>query len=222
MIDDLVTRGTKEPYRMFTSRAEYRLLLREDNAALRLSEIGYKLGLISKDRIEAVKEEALRVKKEINRIKKTVIKPNQKTNSYLAEKGSSSIDNGTYLDKLLKRAELGYEAVDKLAKSPESISKSIGRQAEIEIKYEGYIKRQLQEIKKFKDAEHIKISPNFDYFKNPGLSNEMKEKLSIVKPVSLGQASRIDGITPAALSAIMISLKAGKNKKERRKRPCAL
>ncbi|MBW1616982.1 MAG: tRNA uridine-5-carboxymethylaminomethyl(34) synthesis enzyme MnmG [Deltaproteobacteria bacterium] len=212
MIDDLVTRGTKEPYRMFTSRAEYRLLLREDNAALRLSEVGYKLGLISNERMEALNEEALKVKKEIKRIKNTVIKPNEKTNSYLTEKGASPIDNGTYLDKLLKRAELGYEAVVKLAKSSEPISKNIARQTEIEIKYEGYIKRQVQEIKKFKDAEHIKIGPNFDYFKNPGLSNEMKEKLSLVKPVSLGQASRIDGITPAALSAIMISLKAGNSK----------
>jgi len=180
MIDDLITRGTKEPYRMFTSRAEYRLVLREDNAALRLSEIGYKLGLITKERIEVIKEDALRVKKEIKRIKKTVIKPDEKTNQYLTEAGSATIDNGTYLDKLLKRAELGYDAVNKLAKSPKPIEENITRLAEIEIKYEGYIKRQVKEIAKFKDAEYIKINPNFDYYKLCGLSNEMKEKLSAI------------------------------------------
>ena len=208
MIDDLVTRGTKEPYRMFTSRAEYRLVLREDNASLRLSEIAYNLGLITKDRIEAIKENALKVKNEIKRIKKTIIKPDKKTNEYLTASGSSPIDNGTYLDKLLKRAEFGYQAVNKLAKSLEPIDENIARQVELEIKYEGYIKRQVKEIAKFRDAEYIKISPNFDYSKIAGLSNEMKEKLMAIKPISLGQASRIDGITPAALSAIMITLKA--------------
>jgi len=207
MIDDLVTRGTKEPYRMFTSRAEYRLILREDNASLRLSEIGQRLGLINGNRIEAIKEEALKVKKEIKRIKKTVIKPDKKTNEYLMKINSSPIDNGTYLDKLLKRAELGYDAVKRLAKSPELIDEKIERQVELEIKYEGYIDRQLKEISKFKNLEYIKISPNFDYSKISGLSNEMKEKLSAVRPISLGQASRIDGMTPAALSVIMINLK---------------
>ncbi|TES92277.1 MAG: tRNA uridine-5-carboxymethylaminomethyl(34) synthesis enzyme MnmG, partial [Desulfobacteraceae bacterium] len=196
MIDDLVTRGTREPYRMFTSRAEYRLMLREDNADLRLMETGHEFGLIDEDTLKDVKERKKQIAKEITRIKGTVIKPAKKTNDYLFNQGTKSLKSGIYLDQLLKRAELDYHVVEALAKSPDNISETVARQVEIEIKYEGYIKRQLREIEKFQNFERMKIHENFDFTKVHGLSNELKEKLSAIMPVSLGQASRIDGITP--------------------------
>lgn len=208
MIDDLVTRGTREPYRMFTSRAEYRLMLREDNAYLRLMKTGHEFGLIDHDTLKDVNERKKQIAREIKRIKGTVIKPAKKINDYLVNQGTRPLKSGIYLDQLLKRAELDYHAAQELAKSPYNISESVARQVEIEIKYEGYIKRQLKEIEKFKNLERMKIPEDFDFTKVHGLSNELKEKLSAIMPSSLGQASRIDGITPAALSVIMISLKA--------------
>jgi tRNA uridine 5-carboxymethylaminomethyl modification enzyme len=208
MIDDLVTRGTREPYRMFTSRAEYRLMLREDNADLRLTETGCELGLIDNEMLHDVKERKKQIDKEIKRIKKTLIKPAKKTNDYLQNKGTMPLSSGIYLDQILKRSEIDYHGVEILAKSPDNISKRVARQVEIEIKYEGYIKRQLSEIGKFKNMECMKIPGDFDFSAVHGLSNELKEKLSSIKPSSLGQTSRIDGITPAALSALMIGIKA--------------
>ncbi len=208
MIDDLVTRGTREPYRMFTSRAEYRLMLREDNADLRLMETGHELGLIDNDTLKGIKERKKQIADEIRRIKKTIIKPVKKVNDYLKSRGSSEISNGIQLDQLLKRSQLDYGAVEKFAASSDNLSPKIRRQVEIEIKYEGYIQRQLKEIEKFKDLEKMKIPQNFDFTIVHGLSNELKEKLSTVSPSSLGQASRIDGITPAAISVLMIAIKA--------------
>jgi len=208
MLDDLVTRGTREPYRMFTSRAEYRLMLREDNADLRLMETGHELGLIDTETLKDVKDRKKKIAKEIKRIKGTVIKPSKVANDYLKSRGTNPVNTGVSLDQLLKRAELDYRVVEELAKSPESISSKTVKQVEIEIKYEGYIKRQLKEIEKFKNLEKMKIPEVFDFSMVHGLSNELKEKLSIIRPSSLGQASRIDGITPAALSVIMIAIKA--------------
>jgi len=210
MIDDLVTRGTREPYRMFTSRAEYRLMLREDNADLRLMETGHKLGLIDNDTLKDIKERKKQIADEIIRVKKTIIKPVKKVNDYLKSRGSSEISNGIHLDQLLKRSQLDYGAVEKLAGSSDNLSPKVSRQVEIEIKYEGYIQRQLKEIEKFKDLEKMKIPQDFDFTIVHGLSNELKEKLSTVSPSSLGQASRIDGITPAAISVLMIAIKASK------------
>jgi tRNA uridine 5-carboxymethylaminomethyl modification enzyme len=208
MIDDLVTRGTIEPYRMFTSRAEYRLMLREDNADLRLMETGHEYNLIDGDTIKDVIARKKQIAQEIDRIKKTVIKPTKEVNDYLMSQNAKALSSGTYLDQLLKRAELDYSAVEMLSKSPDDIRKNVARQVEIEIKYEGYIKRQLREIEKFRNLEKIKIPEDFDFTKVHGLSNELKEKLSAIIPHSLGQASRIDGITPAALSVLMIAIKA--------------
>ena len=208
MIDDLVTRGTIEPYRMFTSRAEYRLMLREDNADLRLMETGHEYNLIDSDTIKDVIARKKQIAQEIGRIKKTVIKPTKEVNDYLMSQNAKALSSGTYLDQLLKRAELDYSAVEMLSKSPDDIRKNVARQVEIEIKYEGYIKRQLREIEKFRNLEKIKIPEDFDFTKVHGLSNELKEKLSAIIPHSLGQASRIDGITPAALSVLMIAIKA--------------
>jgi tRNA uridine 5-carboxymethylaminomethyl modification enzyme len=207
MIDDLVTRGTQEPYRMFTSRAEYRLMLREDNADLRLVDKGYALGLIAKDRMLEITERKKQIEAEINRIRRTVIKPSGKVNAYLSKKGTQPITSGTLLDQLLKRTELDYGMVEDLAKKSDIIDNKVSRQVEIEIKYEGYIRKQLKEIDKFKNLEKIIMPEEFDYLHVHGLSNELKSKLSSVKPKSLGQASRIDGMTPAALSVLMISLK---------------
>ena len=208
MIDDLVTRGTREPYRMFTSRAEYRLMLREDNADLRLMEIGHQLGLIDRDTLQDVHTRQKQITREIKRIKKTVIKPSKATNDFLLSRGTKPINTGIFLDQLLKRAEADYLIVDVLAKGPDDMTQSVARQVEIEIKYEGYIQRQLREIERFKNLEKMKIPENFEYAEVHGLSNELKEKLSAVRPASLGQASRIDGITPAALSVLMIAIKA--------------
>ncbi|MDP4726219.1 MAG: tRNA uridine-5-carboxymethylaminomethyl(34) synthesis enzyme MnmG [Desulfobacterales bacterium] len=209
MIDDLVTRGTREPYRMFTSRAEYRLMLREDNADFRLMEIGHSLGLIDQATLQDLEGRRRQIDDEIRRIRGSVIKPTGAVNAYLAEKGTNPISSGTYLDQLLKRAELDYGVVKTLDPSPVAIGKKIARQVEIDIKYEGYIARQRREIEKFRNLERMPIPADFDFNRVHGLSNELKEKLSAVKPASLGQTSRIDGMTPAALSVLMVALKAG-------------
>jgi tRNA uridine 5-carboxymethylaminomethyl modification enzyme len=208
MIDDLVTRGTNEPYRMFTSRAEYRLILREDNADFRLMQTGHELGLISADMLKEMLERKAAVGEEIKRLRKTVIKPLDTVNSYLESKTSAPITQGVSLDQLLKRSELDYDTVRELSPPPEPMDPRVARQAEIEIKYEGYIKRQMTEIERFKHLERIRLPDDLDFHGIHGLSNELKEKLSAVRPASLGQASRISGMTPAAISVLMVALKA--------------
>ena len=211
MVDDLVTRGTREPYRMFTSRAEYRLMLREDNADLRLTEIGHELGLQSADTLKANRERKAQIQDEIQRIKQAVIKPLPAVNAYLEQRGTPPIDNGVHLVQLLKRAELGYDAVAQLSPAETPPSERVARQVEIEIKYEGYIRRQLQEIDKFRHLEQIKLPEAIDYATVHGLSSELKEKLAAVHPASLGQASRIEGMTPAAISVLMVHIRLWKN-----------
>ncbi len=208
MIDDLVTKGTKEPYRMFTSRAEYRLMLREDNADLRLMETGHELGLIHADTLKNMKERKKQIADEIDRIRRTVVKPTQKINEFLYARQSPGIDNGVHLDQLLKRSELGYDVVREVAPPEQDLDPRVVRQVEIEIKYEGYIGKQLKEIEQFNARENLKIPENFDFKAVHGLSNELKEKLSAVRPLSLGQASRMEGMTPAALSVLMVAMKA--------------
>ncbi len=212
MVDDLVTRGTTEPYRMFTSRAEYRLMLREDNADLRLSEIGHELGLISREQIERVREKKGEIQGEVRRLKKTNIGPGEKINAYLHERRSSPVKTGVSLDQLLKRNEVGYDVIRRFALPEKGISEEVARQVEIEIKYEGYIAKQQREIEKFKSLEKEKIPRDFDYARIHGLSREIVEKLSRLRPVSLGQAARMDGITPAAISVLMVALKADSRK----------
>ena len=212
MIDDLVTRGTREPYRMFTSRAEYRLMLREDNADLRLMEIGHDLGLIDDHTLKDIRERKSAIEKEKQRIKTIVMKPASDINTYLEGRGTKPLHTGVHLDQLLRRAELDYDLVRKFAETPTGISPKVARQVEIETKYEGYIDRQLREIEKFKHLEQVRIPDDFDFTRVHGLSNELKEKLTVVKPASLGQASRVDGITPAAISVLMITLKAAQKK----------
>jgi len=213
MIDDLITKGTKEPYRMFTSRAEYRLMLREDNADIRLMSLGHELGLIDKDTLKDVNERKKQIEDEIGRIKKTIIKPLPSVNKYLESRNTKPINNGVSLAQILKRAEIDYKDVEFLAPACKPVPLKVASQVVIETKYEGYIKRQIREIEKFKNLENVKIPDNFDYTKVHGLSNELCEKLSSVRPSSLGQSSRIEGMTPAAIAVLMIGIKAsGKNR----------
>jgi len=212
MVDDLVTRGTNEPYRMFTSRAEYRLLLREDNADLRLCRIGNELGLVDDDTLKFCEDIQKQTQREIHRIKTLVVKPTEAVNAFLLARGTTPITNGVKLEQLLKRAELDYASLKALFPPPEPVAERAEEQAEIEITYEGYIQRQQNEIKKYKDLERIRIPEHFDYTAAPGLSNELKEKLRQILPASLGQASRIDGMTPAAISVLMVAVSAFQNR----------
>jgi tRNA uridine 5-carboxymethylaminomethyl modification enzyme len=208
MVDDLVTRGTREPYRMFTSRAEYRLMLREDNSDLRLMEAGHGLGLIGAEAVREMRARRETINREIGRIRAAVIRPNPEVNRFLSGCGSPPLSQGVALDQLLKRAELGYPAVEALAPAPEPIDSLAARQVEIEVKYEGYIRIQMREIERFKHLEKTRLPDDFDYATVHGLSNELRQKLAAVRPASLGQAARIDGMTPAALSVLMVALKA--------------
>ena len=216
MIDDLVVRGTLEPYRMFTSRAEYRLLLREDNVAFRLTEIGKELGLVSAERAEMVKEAERKLKSEVDRLKKVVIRPTAEVNEFLTKQNTPTIDQGVHADQLLKRIEMDIGTIYELTPPKEPISNEIKQQVEIAIRYEGYIEKQEKEVAKFQEMENIKIPKYFSYDDMPGLSNELRQKLSTFQPVSLGQASRMEGMTPVALSIILMQLKNLSKTKKRK------
>jgi tRNA uridine 5-carboxymethylaminomethyl modification enzyme len=207
LIDDLVTRGTKEPYRMFTSRAEYRLLLREDNADLRLRERGYRVGLIEKAEYENIKAKESHIQAELDRLDSIRISPSDKINEKLASLDSRSINHMVSLRELLRRPEISYQDLALFDGEVSRIEDGEAQQVEIQVMYDGYIKRQLQQVKNFKRMERLKIPLDFDYEAIGGLSNEVKEKLSKIRPHSLGQASRISGVTPAAISILMIYLK---------------
>ncbi|MBU1853017.1 MAG: tRNA uridine-5-carboxymethylaminomethyl(34) synthesis enzyme MnmG [Candidatus Omnitrophica bacterium] len=211
LIDDLVTKGTNEPYRMFTSRAEYRLILREDNADLRLGEFGYNVGLVKKKEYKKILLKKDRISAELDRIRKYKIYPNTKINNRLEKWDLSPINNVTTLADLLKRPNVSFNMLKELDTCRNNISAEEARQLEIEVKYEGFIDRQLKEIENFKKIEDIRIPSQFKFNGIPGLSNEIIEKLSVTKPLSLGQASRISGITPVAISILMVYLKRWKS-----------
>lgn len=206
LIDDLVTKGTKEPYRMFTSRAEYRLLLRHDNADFRLMEKGYKIGLISEKDYDAFIKRKELMESEIKRLKATRIKPSVEINNDLLSLNTSPLEGDITLEKLLKRPEITYKFIKRHSPSPLNISPDIERLVEIDIKYEGYIQKQLEIVDRLKKVESKKIPRGLDYSKIPGLSREIVEKLTEIEPETIGQASRIPGITPAALSIILIAI----------------
>ncbi|WAM33858.1 tRNA uridine-5-carboxymethylaminomethyl(34) synthesis enzyme MnmG [Caldicellulosiruptor morganii] len=210
LIDDLVTKGTNEPYRIMTSRAEYRLILRQDNADLRLTEIGYRIGLISEERYQKFLQKKKMIEDEIERLKKTVIAPSEKVNRLLTEYRSSPISTGVKLSELLKRPELSYEALREIDPQRPDLPRSVKEEVEIEIKYEGYIKKQLQQIEQFKKLENKKIPEWVDYNQISGLSTEAKQKLSQIRPASIGQASRISGVSPADISVLLIWLEQAK------------
>ena len=206
LIDDIVTKGTNEPYRMMTSRAEYRLLLRQDNADLRLTEIGYKVGLIPVKRYKAFLKKKENIEKEIARVENTVIKPTKEANNILTTKKSCNISTGVKLSELIKRSELSYSDFEEIDKDRPKLSKEEREQVEIQIKYEGYIKLQKNQIEKFKKLENKKIPDKFDYLNLKGISLEAIQKLDKFKPTSVGQASRISGISPADIAVLLIYL----------------
>lgn len=210
LIDDLVTKGTNEPYRMMTSRAEYRLMLRQDNADERLIEKGYRVGLVSKEKYNRYLEKQELIKNEIERLETTHIKPTQKVNELLESLGSSKLTNGVKMAELLKRSELDYESLASIDKNRPELPKVVYTQAQTRIKYAGYIKLQLQQIEEFKKLETKKLSTDIDYNKIKGLCLEARQKLNKQKPVSVGQASRISGVSPADISVLLIYLSQNK------------
>lgn len=210
LIDDLVTKGTNEPYRMMTSRSEYRLMLRQDNADLRLTQKGYEIGLISKNRYDKFNEKRTLIDGEVERLRNTVIKPSTKVNEVLEKYNSSLLTTGTKLSELLKRSELNYKLLEEIDENRVKLPDSVIEEVEIEIKYEGYIKLQLEQIDEFKKLETKKLDTNIDYEQIKGLSLEARQKLNKQKPLSVGQASRISGVSPADISVLLIYLSQNK------------
>ena len=212
LIEDIVTKGTNEPYRMMTSRAEYRLLLRQDNADLRLTPIGYRVGLISEKRYNEFKNKKEMIEEEINRLKKTTIKPTDEVNQLLRKFNSSSIDTGVKLADLLKRTEITYEILQPIDIEREDLPNEVKEEVEIQIKYEGYIKLQEEQVEKFKKLENKVIPEKIRYDQIKGLRLEARQKLDKVKPISVGQASRISGVSPADISVLLVYLEQMKGK----------
>ena len=206
LIDDLITKGTKEPYRMFTSRAEHRLLLRHDNADLRLREKGYKIGLVSSAEYGIFMKKSEAIKRETARLKTNRIKPTKEAKKRLEDAGITDVNTEVTLSQLLKRPDVEYKRLIDAYPPAEPLTNEVMEQVEIEIKYEGYILRQLTEVERFKGLEEKRIPLNFDYEKIKGFSREVKEKLKDIRPVSIGQATRISGVTPAAVSILLVAL----------------
>ncbi len=214
LIDDLVTKGTEEPYRMFTSRVEYRILIREDNADVRLAAIGRELGLVGAPKVRHAREKMINVEKEKKRLSSVKFLPGKEMKALLKGKNGSGIRQKTSFLELLKRPEIVYDDILPIAPPPKKLSYYEKVQLEVDVKYAGYIKREHGKVKKFRDLEKIRIPEEFDYFSISGLSTEIKEKLTSFHPVSLGQASRISGVTPAAVSLLIIKLHVfAKNRK---------
>ncbi len=207
LIDDLTTKGTTEPYRMFTSRVEYRLILREDNADLRLNKIGYELGLISRENHLKTQGKIEAIKRGIGILKTTRVKPTPEINKRLENLKTRPLKKSVLLEELLKRPELNLQGLKGLNHLNLDIPEFACSQVEIEVKYAGFIQRQLAEVEKFKHLEKIRLPADLDYFHIPALSREIREKLSLLRPLNLGQASRISGVTPAAISLLMVYLK---------------
>ena len=207
LIDDIVTKGTNEPYRMMTSRAEYRLLLRQDNADLRLTEIGHDIGLISDKRYEKFLKKKENIEKEIERLENTVVKPTEEANKLLVERGTSPLNTGTKMSELLKRTQIDYDCLQIVDKDRPNLTKQEKEEVEIQIKYEGYIKLQETQVEKFKKLETRLLPEDIDYDKITGISLEGRQKLNKTRPRSIGQASRISGVSPADVSVLLVYLK---------------
>lgn len=212
LIDDLVTKENHEPYRMMTSRAEYRLLLRQDNADLRLSKIGYEAGLVSEDAYKKTELKEKLIHEEIERLKSITAGANQRMSEFLEKHGSTPLKTGSNLAELIKRPELDYDKLKEFDSERPELPKDVIEQININLKYEGYIKRQLKQVEQYKKLENKKLSENFDYSQITGLRNEAKQKLNMYKPLSIGQASRISGVSPADISVLLIYLEQQRRK----------
>lgn len=206
LIDDLVTKGTNEPYRMMTSRAEYRLLLRQDNADMRLTGIGHEIGLIDDERYEKLLEKEKLIEEEVERMKKTTVGARAEVQELLAKYESTPLQSGTTLAELLKRPELSYEIIKDIDKDRKELPEDVKEQVNIELKYEGYIKRQLRQVEQYKKLENKKIPEDIDYDDVYSLRKEAVQKLKELRPASVGQASRISGVSPADISVLLIYL----------------
>ena len=210
LIDDIVTKGTNEPYRMMTSRAEYRLLLRQDNADLRLTELGHDIGLISEERYQRFLSKKENIEKEVNRLKNTIVKPTKEVNEFLEKHGTTPLSTGTKMSELLKRTEITYNDLNAIDKDRPELAKAEREEVEIHLKYEGYIKMEEEQVEKFKKLENKKIPEKIDYLSINGLSLEARQKLDKIKPGSVGQASRISGVSPADINVLLIYLQLNK------------
>lgn len=210
LIDDLITKGTNEPYRMMTSRAEYRLLLRQDNADLRLTEIGHEIGLISEERYEHLIEKRKMIQKETDRLMNTTVGASEKVQSFLKKNDSTPLQSGSTLAELLKRPELSYDKLSDIDDDRPNLPADVMEQVNIELKYDGYIKRQMRQVEQFNKLENKKIPEDIDYHKVYSLRKEAEQKLSEIRPASVGQASRISGVSPADISVLLVYLESGR------------
>lgn len=209
LIDDLITKGTNEPYRMMTSRAEYRLLLRQDNADLRLTEIGHEIGLISEERYQQLLYKKFQIKEEINRLIDTTVGASEKVQTFLKSHKSTPLQSGSTLAELLKRPELSYDLLNEIDDNRPELPRDVAEQVNIELKYEGYINRQMRQVDQFIKLETKKIPDNIDYHDVYSLRKEAEQKLSEIRPASVGQASRISGVSPADISVLLVYLEKG-------------
>ena len=210
LIDDLVTKGTNEPYRLLTSRAEYRLLLRHDNADLRLTEIGYKIGLIPEERYARFQTKKEQIEREKDRLAGLIIKPRAEVQELIRNAGGSELKDGIRASDLLRRTEMTYEHIRNISPSEDFIPAEVAEQVEIQIKYEGYIEKSIQQVERMKKMENKKIPVDIDYDAITGLASEARQKLKQVRPLSVGQASRISGVNPADVSILLVYLEQGK------------
>jgi tRNA uridine 5-carboxymethylaminomethyl modification enzyme len=215
LVDDLVTKGTDEPYRLLTSRAEYRLILRQDNADLRLTEKGYQVGLIPEERYAMFVEKREAISRELERLNRVILRPEPEINRLLQSLSAGELNKPTSLTELLRRPQISYESLRDFDPDRPLLDREITDQIEIQIKYEGYIARQMEQIERFKRLEDRAIPPKFDYNTVYGLSSEAVEKMNAIKPISIGQASRISGVSPADISVLLVALE----QRERSRRP---
>ena len=211
LIDDIVTKGTNEPYRMMTSRAEYRLLLRQDNADLRLTEKGHEIGLISDERFEKFLNKKEKIEKEKKRLEETVVKPTKEVNEFLKSHGTAELTTGSKLAELLKRTEITYASLEAIDKNRPELGEQVKEEVEIQVKYEGYIKLQEEQVEKFKKMERKLIPEDINYDDVKGICLEARQKLNKHKPHSIGQASRISGVSPADISVLLVYLQTKRN-----------
>ena len=214
LIDDIVTKGTNEPYRMMTSRAEYRLLLRQDNADLRLTEKGHEVGLISDERYAKFIDKKQKIEKEKKRLEETIVKPTEEVNEFLVSQGTAPLTTGSKLSELLKRVEITYSALGAIDKERPELGEQVKEEVEIQVKYDGYIKLQEAQVEKFKKMEKKLLPEDLDYNEVKGICLEARQKLNKHKPHSIGQASRISGVSPADISVLLVFLQTWKKEKK--------